>query len=321
MGKLPDSAHVDQIAVFLFGKFSVQLSGQPYKDLESCKAQELFGYLLLHRDQPQSRESVASLLWGDTSTAQSKSYLRKALWRLQSALDPPLKAGILRVEAEWIELNLAAPLWLDVAIFEHAFGQCQGLDGRTLDAQAVQSLQCAVDLYRGDLLEGWFQEWCLYERQRFQHMYLVMLDKLIAWCEAQANYELGILYGTRILRYDPARERTHRQLMRLYNLAGDRTGALRQYERCAALLHSELDVAPARQTVALYQQIRADCLPTLTLASVPLPGKRLDIENTPIATYTELLVRFRQTETTLDEMQQALRRNIEQLEILLDNRR
>ena len=66
------------------------------------------------------------------------------------------------------------------------------------------------------------------------------------------------MYAGNILKYDPARERTHRQLMRIYYLLGDRTAALRQYERCVGALKRELGVNPERRTVDLHQQIKSD---------------------------------------------------------------
>jgi len=91
-------------------------------------------------------------------------------------------------------------------------------------------------------------------------MYLSMLDKLLAYSEEHSEYDSGRGYGDTILRYDRAREQTHRQLMHLKYMAGDRTGALRQYERCAAALQEELSVKPERRTKTLYEQIRADKL-------------------------------------------------------------
>ena len=73
-------------------------------------------------------------------------------------------------------------------------------------------------------------------------------------------YEEGLAYGARTLRFDGARERTHRRMMRLYYLAGDRTDALRQYDRCVAALRRELGVSPSAHTVALYNQIRRERL-------------------------------------------------------------
>jgi len=40
-------------------------------------------------------------------------------------------------------------------------------------------LQEAVRLSYADLLEGWYQDWCLYERERLQNIYLLILDKLM----------------------------------------------------------------------------------------------------------------------------------------------
>ncbi len=88
-----------------------------------------------------------------------------------------------------------------------------------------------------------------------------MSDKLMEYCEKRQEYERALLYGVRILRHEPARERTHRSLMRLLYMSGDRTAALRQYERCVAALRAELEVEPGRPTRALCEQIRVDELP------------------------------------------------------------
>jgi DNA-binding SARP family transcriptional activator len=249
------------LTVRLFGKFHVQRGEQVLAGLGSRKVQELFAYLLLHRKRYHSREVLAGLLWGDSTTAQSKKYLRNALWRLHSTLDSGAGNGsVLLVDPEWVRFNPEADLWLDVAEFERAFALVRGVPGRELKAQGVQTVQAAIQLYRGDLLEGWYQDWCLFERERLQSMYLGMLEKLMAYCEANGEYEAGLAYGTRILRYEVAHERTHRRLMRLHYLAGNRTAALRQYERCVAALREELDVGPSECTVELYEQIRSDRL-------------------------------------------------------------
>jgi len=254
---------VTGLKIFLFGKFSVQFGQEPLLGLDSAKAQELLCYLLLYRDRPHARESLASLLWDSCPTAQSKRYLRKTLWNLQSVLSSQVLSPntcLLRVEPDWIQINPEAGLWVDVGAFEQAFDLTSRMPGRQLDLRGAELLCNALELYQGDLLEGWYQDWCLYERERFLYMYLTMLDKVISFCEANGKYEAGLAYSARILRYDRARERTHRQMMRLHYLAGDRTAALRQYERCVVALEEELGVRPARSTTALYGQIRADRL-------------------------------------------------------------
>src|SRR5690349_5654465 len=61
-------------SVHLFGKLALQRDAQPLHPLDTRKAQELFCYLLLYRDRAHPREALASVLWGDIATAQSKTY-------------------------------------------------------------------------------------------------------------------------------------------------------------------------------------------------------------------------------------------------------
>lgn len=262
---------MDRLQVSLFGKFCVRCGEQTLDGLDACKVQELFCYLLLHADRPHHREALAGLLWQEQPPAQSKSYLRRTLWQLQNAFTHQDDLNsVVRVDSDWIQVNSAAGLWLDVVVFEQAFARVQGKNGPGLEETAVHELTNAVQIYRGDLLEGWYQDWCLFERERYQQMLLLMLDKLIEHCQSCGAFEEGITYGMQILRYDIARERTHRQLMALYYLAGDRTGALRQYERCTAVLQQELGVKPAAATEQLRAQIEADRLePALILPGAP----------------------------------------------------
>jgi DNA-binding SARP family transcriptional activator len=300
---------MSDLQVFLFGKLCVRCGQQTLVGLDAHRVRKLFCYLLLHRDRPHPREALASLLWDGDRTDQPNRCLRKTLWQLRATLDShiePLSDHVLLVEPDWVQLNPEADLWLDVAVFEQAFERVQGVLGRELDPQDVQILQSAVDLYRGGLQESWYQDWYLYERERFRHMYLILLDKLMGYDEAQHSYEEGLAYGTLILRCDQASERTHRRLMRLYYLAGDRTAALRQYERCARALAEELGVEPAQSTVALYQRIRADRLAPPVLPPTQSAGPvRTTASPLPV-----LLQRLRRLEQALIELEHEVRQDI-----------
>ena len=306
------------LRVSLFGKFHVHLGEQVLAGLNARKVQELFCYLLLYRDRPHPREILASLLWGDSFTTQSRRYLRKALWQLKVTLDcqtGPSNNRILLVEPDWVQINSDANLWLDVAVFEHAFTLVQGVPGRELDFQCVETVRNAVDLYQGDLLRGWYQDWCLYERERLQHWHLAMLDKLMDYCEMHHEYETGLAYGARILRYDRARECTHRRLMRLQYLAGNRTAALRQYERCLTALDEELGVRPAKRTVALYEQIRADQLHGPT----PAPVEASITPRVLTPPLPEVLSRLQRLEVILADVQRQVQQDIQVAERALND--
>ena len=278
------------------------------KGLEASKDQELLSYLLIHRDRPHSREALASLLWADTSTEKSKKYLRQALWHLHAALNSDNDNHVLLVDHDWLSLNPCSKLWTDVADFERAFAGAEGVAGRQLDAEKVVALRDAVSLYNDDLLPGYYQDWILFERERLQNMYLLMLDKLIVYLQFRGEYEVAQGYGATILRYDPARERTHRQLMHLYSLAGDRTSALRQFERCAQALKQELGVKPERKTLELYERIKSDQM-----------GHAESNNPSYTSSPSDILTRLKQLQSIVSGVQRRIQRDIKAIETLHSN--
>jgi len=287
----------------LFGKLLIQKDARALIGLEARKEQELLCYLLVHPDRPHPREMLANLLWSDTSTEKSRKYLRQALWHLHSMLKPAraVETEVLSAEHDWVQLNLNSDCWIDVTVFERAFAATQG---KSLDQNGAQSLKNAVELYKGDLLDGWYHDWCLFERERLQNMYLTMLDKLMTYSMEHQEYETGFTYGSTILRYDRASERTYRQLMLMKYSAGDRTGALRLYDRCVAALAEELAVKPEARTTAIYEKIRTGSIDN----SEPMAQIPHD------ASLTEVLGRLKRLQLVLTAVQKRVQRDIAAVE-------
>ena len=272
-----------RLKIRLFGQVSVQRDGKSLSGL-STKTLELLCYLLLHRERGHTREALAGLFWPDAPDSLSKKYLRQAIWRLGAALAIPsgqaqAESGqLLIVHPDWIRVNTDAEWWLDVAVFERAYDLHRDIPGENLTDAQAQALEAAALLYRGDLIETWYQDWCVYERDRLRLTYLAMLDQLMSHCEARGHYAKGIAFGQTVLRHDSARESTHRQLMRLYYRAGDRTTALRQYDRCVAALAKHFSLAPSRETIDLYHQVRSDRLEnSARAAAAPYGGPGGDL--------------------------------------------
>lgn len=256
------------IDIHLFGKFSIACNDQILECLKSQKAQELFCYLILFRDRIHYRESLADLLWRDQGKSQARKYLRKTIWQLQNELEriPQMEENsMIQIDANWIQFTTASKISIDVIVLENAFKFVKGVRGFDFDNQHVQTIKDAMRCYYGDLLEGCYADWCIYERERLKEIYLMLIGKLLNYC--QANYmnddsliDEGILLSHKILSYEPTHERTHASLMLFHYLLGDRTTALHQYEHCKTILKEELDVEPSNRTFLLYQQIKNDDL-------------------------------------------------------------
>jgi DNA-binding SARP family transcriptional activator len=215
----------------------------PLTTVNMSRLQSLLAYLVLQRHAPQSRHHLAFLLWPDTPEAQAHTNLRTLLHRLRQAL--PEADRFLQADAQTVQWQSNAPFTLDVADFEQSLAQ----------ASSVPALQQAINLYRGDLLPGCYDDWLLLHRERLRQAFNQALEQLIIRLENERDYPAAIRATQRLLRHDPLHEVTYRRLMRLHALNGDRAGVQRVYQDCLATLRRELDVAPSPATQQAYERL------------------------------------------------------------------
>ena len=229
-----------------------------------AKAQALLCYLAV-TGRPHSRPALAGLLWSDKPEAAALTNLRQTLSALRRSL-----GSHLRITRHSVSLEPTAPRWLDTEVFADKL-----LSSRS-DAQKLQE---AVEIYRGDFLEGFyvqgapaFEEWAIVERERLRTMALEALHMLTTHHARTAEYATALHYATRLLAMAPWQEEAHRLKMLLLARSGRYTEALAQYERCRQVLAAELNVEPAAETTALYERIRiARSMRRHNLPSQPTP--------------------------------------------------
>lgn len=257
-----------RLLISLLGSVKVNTAGQAPIRFPADKVQALLIYLAVEADRPHRRESLAGLFWPDRPEETARHSLSQALLRLRRALpagpdSPPLLLG----GRQTLQFNPAGDYWLDVADFLtclRGVKQGPGQEAGSLARHFIGSMHRAVELYRGDFLANFFladcaafEEWALSKREQLRQQALIVLDWLADHYEQQADYEPACHYARRLVDLDAFREESHRRLMRLLSLSGQRNAALAQYQTCRQLLLAELGVRPAAETVLLYEQIRA----------------------------------------------------------------
>ena len=241
--------------------------------------QLLLGYLVLHRSRSHNRERLSELLWHDAPDDRPRRRLNTALWRLRQSLAPP--GG---ERTSWItsssggEIGFApdgarASCWIDVEAFADTVRRALQADPTQASAQTASALEMAVELYTGELLEGCYDDWVLPERRALHELLLAGLEWLIHHHAAGDRLNAALDAGRRLLMHDPLREDVHRQLIALYEAAGRRGAAIRQYQYCCDILASELGITPASETETAYRRL-------LSLPDMPL-GKAATSEVPP----------------------------------------
>ncbi len=231
------------LEIKLLGQFTLRLDNHPI-EIPSRPAQSLFAYLALRPGTPQRRERLAGLLWPDAIEANARSYLRQALWRIRKALESGRRDYFVADDLT-IAFDGNTDFLLDVKVLEQE---------TTADTSTDDLLRC-VEVYHGELLPGFYDEWLDPDRERlqaiFEHKLTLLLDRLVSeqrWPEVLDWAERWIALG-----HVP--ELAYRALMMAHSALGDRSSMAAAYQRCVAALQRELAVEPAEPTRALYVQL------------------------------------------------------------------
>ena len=237
----------------LLGDFSLLVNGKSVTSAYTARPQSLFAYLALHRDAPQSRQSVAFLFWPDSAESQAHNNLRQLLHQCRKTL--PEFAHLLLVDANTIQLNPDADLSIDVADFQRALACAGEAASRAAEVEERAELERAAQLYRGDLLPGSYEDWVTPERERLRGLYAGALERLAQRLEDEHQYTAAIQHTQQLLRLDPLAEGAHLRLMRLHSRNGDRASALRAYHTCVTTLQQELGAAPGATIRQAYARL------------------------------------------------------------------
>jgi DNA-binding SARP family transcriptional activator len=248
------------LEIRLFGSGELMYDGKKLVGFPNRVPYLLLCYLFLNRRHSYNREHLAAVFWSDYTIANSRKMLRNALWRLRqgfTTIGVP-QEDYFQFDEDSIFLLPSSAFVLDVETFESAVADLQDVPGQSLTVEQAAGLEAAAALYVGDLLEGIYTDWCLYDRERLRLTYLEVLSKLMVHAGANGCYEQGIHYGIRLLAMDATWEKVHRQLMWLYWLSGDRASAFAQYKLCLQILREELAAGPTPDTQQLYELMLHD---------------------------------------------------------------
>ena len=256
---------MENLRLSLLGNLDICRLDVPVTGFTSRKVPALLCYLAV-TGRPHLRPALAGLLWGEQPDLTAQAYLRKALTNLHQLVGPYVV-----ITRETVAFNRDSSYWLDVEAFE-------ARTGRAAETVGIEPLQEAVDLYRGDFLEGFylrdapgFEEWALGQRARFRELFVQALYTLVVHHSQRGpvGHAAATDYVTRLLALEPWQEEAHRQLMLLLAASGQRAAALTQYELCRQVLAKELGVEPSAETRDIHDLlVKGERLPDNLLISV-----------------------------------------------------
>jgi len=179
------AANPDQWEIRMFGKFRITVDHQESRTLHfrTSKAQELFFYLLHHREKFIHKSSLMDMLWPELELSKAAPLLYTAVYHIRKTLGPIGDRIILDSASEGYTLRLKN-VELDAALVDQFLHSVPALSQNT----AGQYERITI-LMQGEYLEEYGYDWAEYERHRY-HFHWIRLSLLLAnWYYEHQQYE------------------------------------------------------------------------------------------------------------------------------------
>ncbi|HEX7939129.1 MAG TPA: BTAD domain-containing putative transcriptional regulator, partial [Gemmatimonadaceae bacterium] len=245
---------------------SVQLDAPGRPEARSVGAQPkrlaLLAYLALAEPRgAKRRDALLALLWPESSQEKGRQVLRQTVYLLRRSLGA--HALVTRSDDE-LELDTSV-VACDARRFE--------------DLIASGDSRAALDVYRGDFLDGFFvsgveqefEEWVSDTRQRLRGMASTAAWAAAAEDERNGHGSSALHWARRATQLNRDSETGVRDLMLLHQRLGDRVGALREFESYAGRIEREVGAKPGADLVRLAQSLRTDAgAPAAAVGAPPI---------------------------------------------------
>ena len=222
------------VQIDLLGGFAVTVDSQmvPAGAWSRRHAAALVKLLALRPERRLHREQVLHLIWPDDPIETATAKLHKAAHYARKVTGHP---GTIVLGGELVQLFPNLDVVVDVGEFERNATDAVAQGDTDLAARAA-------GLYRGDLLpDDPYEDWVAGPRERVRRLQVRVLTLLERWED--------------VVAIEPGDERAHVELMRRHAVAGDRYGALRQFDRLDRTLRTELGVQPGREATQLRDRL------------------------------------------------------------------
>jgi DNA-binding SARP family transcriptional activator/TolB-like protein/Flp pilus assembly protein TadD len=215
--------------------------------LAQPKRVALLAYLALAGPQgSHRRDTLVAVFWPEHDAEHARNALSQATHFLRRFLGAE---ALVTRNGDGLGLNWD-DFWCDALEFEKA-----------LDSGRVAE---ALDLYRGDLLDGFhvadapeFERWLDAERARLAARYGSAVEALASEREAAGDVQAAVTYWRRLVVRDPYNSRTTLRLLRALVNSGDSAGAIRHARVHETLLRDEMDAAPGPEITALVRKLHS----------------------------------------------------------------
>ncbi len=223
----------------------------------TSKAQELFAYLLHHRNRIVSRGVLMELLWPDLEEEKAAKQLYTTIYFIRQTLK---QYGMDTISIQSGDFEAGYRLELGEARIDTEEWERDLMRLDALDENTVEAYEQVLNKYQGRYLASYDYIWAEHERERLRLLWLYNMRKLSDFYERQGDIRKSIQICRTIQRSLPEEEETYLALMKLCDAIDDKIGVEEQYLLLKMKVERELEIPISPEILQWYSSWRSKVL-------------------------------------------------------------
>ncbi|MDF2934862.1 MAG: hypothetical protein K0Q90_235 [Paenibacillaceae bacterium] len=255
-GSIQDGAALGEVRLHLLGSVTYSKNGlapQPFK-WRTTKAQELFLYLLHHRNRFVGKDEILQLLWPDFDSKKGSTHLYTTVYQIKQCLKQAcLEISIHNVSSGEGYMLEADKVRIDAVEWE------EGIRCMKEFSPANHLLhQKWFDMYRGEYLGALDYLWAEGERERLRIIWLHHASQLADSYREDGLVLEAVILLKRMLELHPYYEEGYLILMKLYDQMGEHSAAEACFSELKHNVEEELGVKLSPEVLQWYYSRRRE---------------------------------------------------------------
>lgn len=223
----------------------------------TSKAQELFAYLLHHRNRIVSRGVLMDLLWPDLEEGKAAKQLYTTIYFIRQTLK---QYGMDTISVQSGDLEAGYRLELGEARIDTEEWERDLMRLDVLDENTVETYEQVLNKYQGRYLASYDYIWAEHERERLRLLWLYNMRKVSDFYEQRGDIRKSIQICRTIQRSLPEEEETYLALMKLCDAIDDKIGVEEHYLLLKMKVERDLEMPISPEILQWYNGWRSKVL-------------------------------------------------------------
>jgi LuxR family maltose regulon positive regulatory protein len=221
------------------------------------RARDILCFIASRRHRRASKDTIIDTFWGEADFDAVEKNFHPTVSHIRKALNSnqPVKQNFLLYRDSDYLLNQEFPYRIDTEEFDRLVAEAETAKRAGDTARYLSCFEEALALYRGDFMQGSYDEWVEEQRAYYREQHLRMLEVLAVAAQKNEDWPRSLQLAQQILGDDQFREDVHCMIMRAHAALGNRAAVKDQYEHLRRVLRKELGVEPAAETQKIFKTL------------------------------------------------------------------